>query len=372
MSELAKPVLPGTAGSDYERYLRTDELLALQKTADEWVHRDELLFQSVHQTSEIWLKLAWNEIEEAARLVGEDDIPAALRLLRRANDCFKLVTLRARHARAHVAVGVHGGAQGARPRQRLRLARLQGAAPRREAARRAVPRRARARRAVARRGLHAGARARGPLQPRRAADRARRARDGLARAPLQGRAAHDRRRRDRHAGHAGRGDGPADPPLVLPRALGRAQRADADEPRPNERGRARLRELRRRRLGAGVLRAGDRARRGVRDHGPRLGRRDHVVRHRRRLRRRHERALDRRVDARARRAAEADDQGLPLDDRDAGRRRASRPTASGARSARRSSASASTASTTTSRTSRTRPCRSRRRSRASSRCATRG
>jgi tryptophan 2,3-dioxygenase len=93
MSELAKPVLPGTAGSDYERYLRTDELLALQKTAGEWIHRDELLFQSVHQTSEIWLKLAWNEIEEAARLVGEDDIPAALRLLRRANDCFKLVTL---------------------------------------------------------------------------------------------------------------------------------------------------------------------------------------------------------------------------------------------------------------------------------------
>jgi tryptophan 2,3-dioxygenase len=93
MSELAKPILSGEGGSDYERYLRTDELLALQKTAAEWVHRDELLFQSVHQTSEIWLKLAWNEVEEAARLVGEDDIPAALRLLRRANDCFRLVTL---------------------------------------------------------------------------------------------------------------------------------------------------------------------------------------------------------------------------------------------------------------------------------------
>jgi tryptophan 2,3-dioxygenase len=93
MSDLAKPILPGAAGSDYERYLRTEELLALQKTADEWVHRDELLFQSVHQTSEIWLKLAWNEIEEAARLVGENDVHAALRLLRRANDCFKLVTL---------------------------------------------------------------------------------------------------------------------------------------------------------------------------------------------------------------------------------------------------------------------------------------
>jgi tryptophan 2,3-dioxygenase len=92
MSELSKPVLPGTAPSDYERYLRTDELLALQKPADEWVHRDELLFQSVHQTSEIWLKLCWNEVEEAARLVGAGDVWGALRLLRRATDCLKLVT----------------------------------------------------------------------------------------------------------------------------------------------------------------------------------------------------------------------------------------------------------------------------------------
>jgi tryptophan 2,3-dioxygenase len=93
MHEVLKPILPGEGDSDYERYLRTDELLALQKTAAEWVHRDELLFQSVHQTSEIWLKLAWNEMEEAARLVSVADFGAALRLLRRANDCFKLVTL---------------------------------------------------------------------------------------------------------------------------------------------------------------------------------------------------------------------------------------------------------------------------------------
>jgi len=45
MNELAKPILPGEGGSDYERYLRTDALLALQKGADEWVHRDELLFR---------------------------------------------------------------------------------------------------------------------------------------------------------------------------------------------------------------------------------------------------------------------------------------------------------------------------------------
>jgi tryptophan 2,3-dioxygenase len=92
MNDLAKPVLPGKGDSDYERYLRTDDLLSLQKTADEWIHRDELLFQSVHQTSEIWLKLAWNEAEEATRLVNEDDLNGAIRLLRRSIDCYKLVT----------------------------------------------------------------------------------------------------------------------------------------------------------------------------------------------------------------------------------------------------------------------------------------
>jgi len=79
------PILPGPGGSDYERYLRTDELLALQKGPDEWVHRDELLFQTVHQSSELWLKHAWMEVEEATRLIDARDLAAAQRLLRRAN-----------------------------------------------------------------------------------------------------------------------------------------------------------------------------------------------------------------------------------------------------------------------------------------------
>jgi len=85
------PILPGAGGSDYERYLRTDELLALQKGADEWVHRDELLFQTVHQSSELWLKHAWNEVEEATRLIDARELPGALRLLRRANAAVKYV-----------------------------------------------------------------------------------------------------------------------------------------------------------------------------------------------------------------------------------------------------------------------------------------
>jgi tryptophan 2,3-dioxygenase len=92
VNELAKPILPGKGGSDYERYLRTDDLLALQKGSDEWVHRDELLFQTVHQSSELWLKLAWNEVEEAGKLVAAGDIAPANRLLRRSVACLKIVT----------------------------------------------------------------------------------------------------------------------------------------------------------------------------------------------------------------------------------------------------------------------------------------
>ena len=90
--ERSKPILPGTAATDYERYLRTDELLALQRTPEEVVHRDEHLFQAVHQSSELWLKLACTELEQAAALLAGDGVHAAIRLLRRANDCMELIT----------------------------------------------------------------------------------------------------------------------------------------------------------------------------------------------------------------------------------------------------------------------------------------
>ena len=69
------PILAGPGQSDYERYLRTDELL----------------FQTVHQASELWLKHAWTEVEEATRLIEERDVAAAIRLLRRACAALKYV-----------------------------------------------------------------------------------------------------------------------------------------------------------------------------------------------------------------------------------------------------------------------------------------
>ena len=89
---LEEPILPGPGASDYERYLRTDELLSLQKGPEERVHRDELLFQTVHQSSELWLKLAVAEVGEATELLDRREPAAAIRLLRRACHCLRFVT----------------------------------------------------------------------------------------------------------------------------------------------------------------------------------------------------------------------------------------------------------------------------------------
>ena len=87
------PILAGGAPSDYERYLNTEELLALQKGPDEWVHRDELLFQVVHQSSELWLKLATSDVEEATQLVDAgDEVAEGARLLRRPLRCLRYAT----------------------------------------------------------------------------------------------------------------------------------------------------------------------------------------------------------------------------------------------------------------------------------------
>src|SRR5579883_18052 len=83
--DLRTPILPGTAASDYERYLRTDELLSLQKPPEEMLHPDELTFQVTHQACELLMKGAAWELDRARRCILEGDDRDAARLLRRAN-----------------------------------------------------------------------------------------------------------------------------------------------------------------------------------------------------------------------------------------------------------------------------------------------
>lgn len=85
MDDFRTPILPGTAASDYERYLRTDELLALQKPPEQMLHKDELTFQVVHQASELLLKGADWELERALEYLEQSDFANCSRLIRRAN-----------------------------------------------------------------------------------------------------------------------------------------------------------------------------------------------------------------------------------------------------------------------------------------------
>jgi tryptophan 2,3-dioxygenase len=91
VEDFSQPILTGEGASDYERYLRTDELLSLQKKPEQQVDRDELLFQTVHQASELWLQLAWREAEQATRLIEQGELAAAERLLRRSLLCLDYV-----------------------------------------------------------------------------------------------------------------------------------------------------------------------------------------------------------------------------------------------------------------------------------------
>jgi tryptophan 2,3-dioxygenase len=83
--DLRKPILPGKGASDYERYLRTDELLALQKLPEDLLHKDESTFIVVHQASELLMKGAAFELQRALEYIELGDFFNATRLVRRAN-----------------------------------------------------------------------------------------------------------------------------------------------------------------------------------------------------------------------------------------------------------------------------------------------
>jgi tryptophan 2,3-dioxygenase len=87
MTYAKPPILGGASKTDYENYLRTDDLLSLQKSPEDWEHRDELLFTIVHQTSELWLKLATSEVSEAIQQLRQNNFREPQRLLSRAVLC---------------------------------------------------------------------------------------------------------------------------------------------------------------------------------------------------------------------------------------------------------------------------------------------
>ncbi|MEV6604115.1 tryptophan 2,3-dioxygenase family protein [Kutzneria sp. NPDC051319] len=92
LRDYSEQILDGDGGNDYERYMHTGTLLSLQRRPEEVVHRDELLFQVVHQSTELWLKLAHAELVTATDRLRARDLDATVALLTRASLGLVLVT----------------------------------------------------------------------------------------------------------------------------------------------------------------------------------------------------------------------------------------------------------------------------------------
>ncbi|MHB8634451.1 MAG: tryptophan 2,3-dioxygenase family protein [Thermoplasmatota archaeon] len=88
-----QPLEGGKPGeSDYEKYMRVGELLSLQKPEAQLVHHDELMFQAVHQTFEIWCKMVLFELKTVGELVDQGRIVECYPLIERCSDVVRLNT----------------------------------------------------------------------------------------------------------------------------------------------------------------------------------------------------------------------------------------------------------------------------------------
>lgn len=81
----------GEGKTDYEKYLRTVELLSLQKTPEEMASPEELLFQVTHQSAELWMKLMLHELERVLEFIRKDQIGLACRSFKLIHDCQRLL-----------------------------------------------------------------------------------------------------------------------------------------------------------------------------------------------------------------------------------------------------------------------------------------
>lgn len=64
--------------TDYEKYIRTQELLGLQKAPDSLTCHDEMQFQIIHQAAELWMKLIEFEVHFVVELLAGDHIARAI------------------------------------------------------------------------------------------------------------------------------------------------------------------------------------------------------------------------------------------------------------------------------------------------------
>lgn len=77
--------------TDYEIYLRVPELLGLQKPADQLACPDELMFQILHQSAELWMKLVDHEMTQLGQLLDDAKLSEAQTAIARVHTIQRLL-----------------------------------------------------------------------------------------------------------------------------------------------------------------------------------------------------------------------------------------------------------------------------------------
>jgi tryptophan 2,3-dioxygenase len=74
----------------YGDYLSLEQILSAQKPLSD--QHDEMLFITIHQSSELWLKLAGHELSEAVKNIQEADFGHAFKVISRVKQIFNQLT----------------------------------------------------------------------------------------------------------------------------------------------------------------------------------------------------------------------------------------------------------------------------------------
>ncbi len=89
--DYSKSILNGNGGNDYEKYMGIPILLSLQKDESSMLHRFEMLFQIIHQSTELWLKLNNFELDGALLSLKHNRIQESVAYLNRASECINIL-----------------------------------------------------------------------------------------------------------------------------------------------------------------------------------------------------------------------------------------------------------------------------------------
>jgi tryptophan 2,3-dioxygenase len=85
------PLPKGKEGITYGGYLKIDELINLQELQSDPPQHDETLFIIIHQVYELWFKQMLHELDTIVEKLDNDEVLAAIRLLRRCIEIERLL-----------------------------------------------------------------------------------------------------------------------------------------------------------------------------------------------------------------------------------------------------------------------------------------